>query len=62
MDLSEDLIVLYNEQIIGFAREPVDTRRYVDLRTHLGIGCNAKELRVRYLLVEANTSYNVLID
>ncbi|XP_014515665.1 uncharacterized protein LOC106773494 [Vigna radiata var. radiata] len=30
-DMSEDLIVPYNEQIVGFAGERVDTRGYVDL-------------------------------
>lgn len=62
MDLSEGLIVPYNEQILGFAGERVDTRGYVDLRTCLGTEKNAKELKVRFLLVEANTSYNVLLS
>ncbi|XP_017423577.1 uncharacterized protein LOC108332784 [Vigna angularis] len=61
MDISEDLIVPYNKQIVGFAGETVDTRGYVDLRTRLGIGRSSEEKRVRYLLVEANTSYNVLL-
>ncbi|XP_017420171.1 uncharacterized protein LOC108330176 [Vigna angularis] len=61
MDISEDLIVPYNEQIVGFAGERVDTRGYVDLRTRLGTGRHSEEKRVRYLLVEANTSYNVLL-
>lgn len=62
MDISEDLIVPYNEQIVGFAGERVDTRGYVDLRTRLGTGREGDERRVRYLLVEANTSYNVLLE
>ncbi|XP_052724059.1 uncharacterized protein LOC128193907 [Vigna angularis] len=33
MDISEDLIAPYNEQIVGFSGERVDTRGYVDLRT-----------------------------
>lgn len=61
MDLSEDLVVPYNEQIVGFARERVDTRGCVDLRTSFGTDKGAKEIRIRYLLVEANTPYNVLI-
>ncbi|XP_047165138.1 uncharacterized protein LOC124834482 [Vigna umbellata] len=61
MDLSEDLIAPFNEQIIGFAGERVDTRGYLDLRTRLGAGDVAKELRVRFLLVEANASYNALL-
>ncbi|XP_017438480.1 uncharacterized protein LOC108344558 [Vigna angularis] len=61
MDLSEDLIAPYNEQIVGFSGERVDTRGYVDLRTCLGTERNDKELKTRFLLVEANTSYNVLL-
>ncbi|XP_017428565.1 uncharacterized protein LOC108336606 [Vigna angularis] len=61
MDLSEDLIASFNEQIVGFAGERVDTRGYLDLRTRLETGKEARELRVRFLLVEANTSYNALL-
>lgn len=46
---------------MGFASERVDTEGYVDLRTRLGAEQENKEKRVRYLLVEANTSYNVLL-
>lgn len=37
MDIYEDLIVPYNEQIVGFAGERVDTRGYINLRTRLGL-------------------------
>ncbi|XP_047171045.1 uncharacterized protein LOC124839316 [Vigna umbellata] len=60
MDISEDLIAPYNEKIVGFLGERVDTRGYVDLRTCLGTERN-KELKTRFLLVDANTSYNVLL-
>ncbi|XP_052728478.1 uncharacterized protein LOC128195277 [Vigna angularis] len=60
MDISEDLITPYNEQIVGFSGERVDTRGYVDLRTCLGTERN-KEVKTRFLLVDANTSYNVLL-
>lgn len=61
MDLSDDLIVPFDKQIVGFAGERVDTRGYVDLHTRLGTGREGNERRVRYLLVDANTSYNVLL-
>ncbi|XP_014491816.1 uncharacterized protein LOC106754319 [Vigna radiata var. radiata] len=61
MDLSEELIVPFHEQIVGFAGERVDTKGYVDLRTRLGTGRDGDEKKVRYLLVDANTSYNVLL-
>lgn len=31
MDISEDLVVAYDEQLIGFAGKKVDTRGYLDL-------------------------------
>ncbi|XP_014524463.1 uncharacterized protein LOC106780680 [Vigna radiata var. radiata] len=61
MEISEDMIAPFNEQIVGFPGERVDTRGYIDLRTHLGFEDGGKELRVRFLLVEANTSYNALL-
>ncbi|XP_014500142.1 uncharacterized protein LOC106761138 [Vigna radiata var. radiata] len=61
MDISDDLIVPYDEQLVGFAGERVDTKGYLDLWTRLGTGREGEEKRVRYLLVDANTSYNVLL-
>ncbi|XP_014523638.1 uncharacterized protein LOC106779933 [Vigna radiata var. radiata] len=61
MDISEDLIVPYDEQLVGFAGERVDTRGYLDLWTKIGAGREGEEKKVRYLLVDANTSYNVLL-
>lgn len=60
MDLSEDIIASFNEQIVGFMGERVDTRGYLDLRTGLRAGKEARELKLRFLLVESNTSYNAL--
>ncbi|XP_027927464.1 uncharacterized protein LOC114184352 [Vigna unguiculata] len=44
MNLSEDLIVPYNEQIIGFSGERVDTRGYLDLRTRIGSRKDDREI------------------
>lgn len=46
MDFSDDLIVPFNEQIVGFAGERVDTRGYVDLRTRLGTRKEGEERKV----------------
>ncbi|XP_014497027.1 uncharacterized protein LOC106758609 [Vigna radiata var. radiata] len=61
MDISEDLIVPFDEQLVGFAGEQVDTKGYLDLWTRIGTERETEEKKVRYLLVDANTSYNVLI-
>ncbi|XP_014500446.1 uncharacterized protein LOC106761405 [Vigna radiata var. radiata] len=44
MEIAEDVIDPFNEQIVGFARERVDTRGYLDLRTRLGSDDDGKEL------------------
>ncbi|XP_014511627.1 uncharacterized protein LOC106770327 [Vigna radiata var. radiata] len=46
---------------MGFAGERVDTKGYLDLWTLLGVGREGEDKRIRYLLVDANTSYNVLL-
>ncbi|XP_014493474.1 uncharacterized protein LOC106755772 [Vigna radiata var. radiata] len=61
MALAEEAITPFHEQIVGFAGERVDTWGYLNLRTRLGTGDQSKEIRVRFLLVEANTSYNALL-
>lgn len=61
MEISEDAIMPFNEQIVGFARERVDTRGYVDLRMSLGVDKEVREVKVRFLLVDVDTSYNVLL-
>lgn len=61
MDLSDNLIVPFHEQIVRFAGERVDTRGYVDLRTRLGTAREGEDKKIQYLLVDVNTSYNVLM-
>lgn len=62
MDLSDDFIVPFSKQIVGFSEERVDTKGYVDLRTRLGTSQEGDEKRVQYLLVNTNMSYNVLLE
>ncbi|XP_014498742.1 uncharacterized protein LOC106759880 [Vigna radiata var. radiata] len=61
MDIPEGAIRPFHEQIVGFVGERVDTRGYVELKVSLGLEKDAKELQVRFLLVEADTSYNALL-
>ena len=47
---------------MSFSGERVDTRGYIDLYTKFGEGAaTCKVIKIRYLLVEANNSYNVLL-
>jgi len=62
MRISEADIQPYNEQIVGFSGERVDTKGYIDLYTTFGEEDGFhKTINVRYLLVNAQTSYNILL-
>ena len=51
----------YVEPLVGFAGQRIHARGFVDLLTTFGGGQSYKTLTVRYILVEADTSYNVFI-
>jgi len=61
--LSDDEIQPYKDQIMGFSGERVDTRGYIDLYTRFGEEgeSKSKTIKIRYLLVDTDTSYNVLL-
>lgn len=61
IDIPDDMVTSFHEQILGFAGELVDTRGYVDLSMSLGTKKNVREIKVRFWLVEANSLYNVLL-
>jgi len=56
-----DMIKSYPEPLLKFAGETEHTRGFVDLLTTFGDGRTHRILTVRFLLVEVDTSYNVLI-
>jgi len=62
MGISNDDIVQYDEQIFGFAGQRVNTRGYIDLDTKFGEGNrDCRTIKIKYLLVDAETSHNILI-
>ena len=61
MRILEAEIQPYDEQIVGFSGERVDTKGYIDLFTTFGDDSLRKTIIVRYLLVNTNTSYNILL-
>jgi len=62
LKIPEEDMQAYEDRIVGFSRERVDTRGYIDLYTKfVYTRTQTKTIKVRYLLVEANTSYNVLL-
>ncbi|XP_027912513.1 uncharacterized protein LOC114171939 [Vigna unguiculata] len=51
----------HDEPIYGFSGERVPTKGYIDLHTTFGEGRQTKTIPIRYLVVEAHTSYNILL-
>ncbi len=54
-------MVPFREQIIGFSGERVSTNGYIDLATTFGRGSATRKIKIRYLVVDACTSYNALL-
>ena len=54
-------MVSYDEPIYGFSSEQVSTRSYIDLHIVFCEGTQTKTLPIRFLIVDAPTSYNVLL-
>jgi len=54
-------MVPYDELIYSFSEEKVSTRGYIDLHTIFREGSQTKTIPIRFLIVEAPTSYNVLL-
>jgi len=54
-------MVPYDEPIYGFSGEQVSTRGYIDLHTVFRDGAQTKTIPIRFLIVDAPTSYNVLL-
>jgi len=62
MGLDEDVIIPLDEHIVGFSRERVNTKGYVDLHTKFGgTDRGHPTIFVRYFIVDVNTSYNALL-
>ena len=54
-------MVPYDEPISGFSGEKVSTRDYIDLHSIFRDGTQTKTIPIRFLIVDAPTSYNVLL-
>nr|KYP71310.1 hypothetical protein KK1_010565 [Cajanus cajan] len=61
LDVPHSLIQPHTEPLVGFAGRSVYTRGYVDLLTTFGVPPDTRRIMVRYLLMEVNTSYNIII-
>jgi len=54
-------MVPYDKPIYGFSGEKVSTRGYIDLHTVFREGTQTKTIPIRFLIVDAPTSYNILL-
>jgi len=61
LDVPESAIQAYSKPLLSFAGQKVLSRGFIDLLTTFGIGQSYRTLTVRYILVDADTTYNVLI-
>jgi len=61
LQLPDTAMVPYDEPIYGFSGEQVSTRGYIDLHTVFRDGAQTKTVPIRFLIVDAPTSYNVLL-
>ena len=58
MRISEEEMMPYNDHVVGFSGERVGTKGYIKLYTTFGLEGASK---IRYLVINANTSYNILL-
>jgi len=61
MRIPEAQMVPYDDHVVGFSGKRVGTKDYIELYTTYGQEKNIKTIRIRYLVIDANTSYNILI-
>jgi len=61
LQLPDTAMVPYDEPIYGFSGEQVSTHDYSDLHTVFRDGAQTKTIPIRFLIVNAPTSYNVLL-
>jgi len=61
LQLSPDLLRPYTGCLYGFADNPVEVRGYLELRTTFTDGAASRTESIRYLVVNANLAYNILL-
>jgi len=61
LQLPNTAMVPYDESIYGFSREKVSIHDYIDLHTIFRDGAQTKAIHIWFLVIDAPTSYNVLL-
>ncbi|XP_027357176.1 uncharacterized protein LOC113866547 [Abrus precatorius] len=61
LGIPEEELREYHEPLVGFSGERVETRGCIDLYTSFRLEHEGKRIKVTYLVVHANTSYDILL-
>jgi len=61
MRIPEAKMVPYDNHVVCFSGERVGTKGYIEIYTTFGQEKNNKTIRIQYLVIDANTSYNILL-
>jgi len=61
LQLSPDLLRPYTGCLYGFTGDQVEVRGYLEVRTTFTDGTTSRTESIRYLVVNANSSYNILL-
>ncbi|XP_020238619.1 uncharacterized protein LOC109817702 [Cajanus cajan] len=62
LGIPESELVPYDEPLVGFSGERVKTKGYIKLSTRFGFeGTEYRDISVKYVVVHASTSYNILL-
>jgi len=59
--MAETEMMPYDDHVVAFSGERVGTKGYIDLYTTFGEGKSTRTIKIRYLVIDANTSYNILL-
>ena len=61
LQLSPDQLKSYDGCLFGFAGDQVEVQGYIELRTTFFYGTSARTINVRYIVVNASSTYNLLL-
>jgi len=60
MRIVETEMMPYDDHVVRFSGDRVGTKGYIELYT-FGEGKNTKTIKIQYLVINVNTSYNILL-
>ncbi|XP_020225179.1 uncharacterized protein LOC109807062 [Cajanus cajan] len=62
LEIHQQELTSYHKPLVGFSGERVDIRGTIDLYTCFGTKREGRQIKIRYVVVHANTSYNILLE